>query len=368
MRCIKPHYYDDFVCAADQCEDTCCAGWQIMIDETSLEQYAKMEGPFGNRLHNSIDWEEGMFLRYDGRCTLLNEENLCDLYLEIGEEAFCDTCRMYPRHVEEYEGVREYSLSLSCPVAAKLMLECEEKVAFQEWETPENEAFEEFDAQMFALLEDARNVAFAIIQNRQMDLRERIQIVLKLAEELQQCVDVGALSDVGEILRKYEAQNGQGLEWFSEQDRYARMCRDFTVFYRMEPLRKEWEELLPQVWETLYSGGEQGYLEQYQKFQETFGYESEKRKTWECVGEQLLMFFVYTYFCGAVYDDMVFPKMALSVFCTVWIQELILFRWVKKSGEIGMNDIADIAHCFAREVEHSDQNLEILEQWSQAHP
>ena len=39
MRYLKPHYYDKFVCTAGDCPDSCCAGWQIMIDETSLERY-----------------------------------------------------------------------------------------------------------------------------------------------------------------------------------------------------------------------------------------------------------------------------------------------------------------------------------------
>ena len=103
MRYVKPHYYDDFQCTADRCPDTCCAGWQIVIDEDSLEKYSQERGPFGNRLYASIDWEEGIFRQRKGRCSFLDENNLCDLYKELGKDALCKTCRMYPRHVEEYE-------------------------------------------------------------------------------------------------------------------------------------------------------------------------------------------------------------------------------------------------------------------------
>lgn len=41
MRYLKPHFYDKFVCTAGACPDTCCAGWQIMIDEESLDRYGK---------------------------------------------------------------------------------------------------------------------------------------------------------------------------------------------------------------------------------------------------------------------------------------------------------------------------------------
>ena len=40
----------------------------------------------------------------------------------------CDTCRNYPRHIEEFESLREISLSLSCPEAARILLSQKEKV------------------------------------------------------------------------------------------------------------------------------------------------------------------------------------------------------------------------------------------------
>ena len=36
-----PHYYRKFQCIASECEDTCCAGWEIMIDDKALEKYRK---------------------------------------------------------------------------------------------------------------------------------------------------------------------------------------------------------------------------------------------------------------------------------------------------------------------------------------
>ena len=59
-----PHYYRMFQCIGSKCPDTCCAGWAIMIDDKALKRYRQTEGSFGNRLHNSIDWKEGSFLRY----------------------------------------------------------------------------------------------------------------------------------------------------------------------------------------------------------------------------------------------------------------------------------------------------------------
>ena len=33
-----PDYYKEFQCIADKCEDTCCAGWQIVVDKKSLNK------------------------------------------------------------------------------------------------------------------------------------------------------------------------------------------------------------------------------------------------------------------------------------------------------------------------------------------
>lgn len=64
-----PDYYKEFKCIADKCEDTCCAGWQIVIDEQSLKQYKKVRGSFMWRMLRSVDWFHGVF-RQDGerRC------------------------------------------------------------------------------------------------------------------------------------------------------------------------------------------------------------------------------------------------------------------------------------------------------------
>lgn len=50
MLYIIPDYYKEFVCIADQCEDTCCTGWQIVIDKKSLKKYRRVKGGFRKRL------------------------------------------------------------------------------------------------------------------------------------------------------------------------------------------------------------------------------------------------------------------------------------------------------------------------------
>ena len=46
MQYTIPDYYKEFTCIADKCEDTCCAGWQIVIDKKSLNKYKHVKGKF----------------------------------------------------------------------------------------------------------------------------------------------------------------------------------------------------------------------------------------------------------------------------------------------------------------------------------
>ena len=75
-----PDYYHEFSCIAGECEDTCCAGWQIVADEAALKKYKKVTGSFRKRLRKSINWKEGTFKQdKNKRCAFLNDENLCDM-------------------------------------------------------------------------------------------------------------------------------------------------------------------------------------------------------------------------------------------------------------------------------------------------
>ena len=44
MLIVKPDYYNEFKCIAENCPDTCCAGWQIVIDEESMKKQLEIAG------------------------------------------------------------------------------------------------------------------------------------------------------------------------------------------------------------------------------------------------------------------------------------------------------------------------------------
>ncbi len=389
MRYTRPHYYNQFQCIADKCPDTCCAGWQIMIDEDTLDKYLNEQGAFGSRLANSVNWQEGCFLQYQNkRCAFLNEQNLCDLVIEKGSEFLCRTCDQYPRHTEEFDGVREYSLSLSCPVAAKMILECNEpfQLIVEENEEPDplEEEFEDFDFVLFTQLEDAREVLFSIVQNRAIPMEIRMRQALTFGRKLQQCLDEERLFDMQDVISEYaqvQLSCSDGMHWNArmndcedvmnnfivrqqnEEAWYEALRENFTQFYKLERLRDEWTEVLNETHHTLYGKSYSEYENIRQDFLNTFGKGGEYYERWEIMQENIVMFFLYTYFCGAVYDDCIYSKVALAIFSAIYIQELVMCSFISADKNIDGQKYVELSYRYAREVEHSDENLICLEEW-----
>ena len=73
--------------------------------------------------------------------------------------------------------------------------------------------------------------------------------------------------------------------------------------------------------------------------------------------EQLLVYFITTYFCGAVYDEYVASKVKMSICSVFYIEELATAQWVKNSGALSNAEFTRIVYRYSRELEHSDENL-----------
>ncbi len=246
MNRVYPAYYEDFRCIADRCEDTCCAGWEIDIDDATYEAYMKVDGEMGDRLRTSIRTYEneeepcdsyeahGFILTDDLRCPFLDERNLCDIYKALGEDALCEVCTNTPRNYLEYhvntgekgendaELYSEISISASCPEAARLIYRSPEKMRFicrkakpgeiamtvseegvmnasraevgkgvmptSSEEADKAEALME-EAELGAFLYRVRGEAIELLQDRTIDLSVRIRRFLRHAEVVQEAIN-----------------------------------------------------------------------------------------------------------------------------------------------------------------------------------
>lgn len=147
MKVRVPNYFNEFKCIASECEDTCCAGWEIVIDDETHKRYENVEGEFGEILRSKIVKSDGenIFLLNNGNCSFLNEKKMCEIYINLGEDHLCYTCQQFPRYTEEFLDLKEVGLSLSCPEAARIILRKAENTTFNlsEEDNCENEMQED---------------------------------------------------------------------------------------------------------------------------------------------------------------------------------------------------------------------------------
>ena len=86
----NPDYCRKFRCIADKCGDNCCIGWEIDIDEKTAEYYEKVGGEFGEKLRKNISGNS-FVLGENERCPFLNDCNLCEIFINLGEDKLCGT-------------------------------------------------------------------------------------------------------------------------------------------------------------------------------------------------------------------------------------------------------------------------------------
>lgn len=432
MKIVKSDNYDGFVCSAGACPMSCCLGnWQIMIDDEHIDRYTSDTGDsaLNKRLAEGVDLVEQCFTQNGGKCYMLDEDGLCSIQRTLGEDALCDTCRKYPRHLEEFRGVREWSLSLSCPEAARIILGNKDRLGFITEETPEPEndaEYEEFNDDFYLLLNEARDRVFDIIQSREYSFKDKAMLITAYTMGIQECIDnenfdilqpfiegdIG-LAEITEpdgtkskrfvfelaswdmsddepetasdcscegdgtermldaVCSDDDAADGRAnepIEYNEEDaafDEYAeygeteseQLVADgvhvidetkeinhdalhrnmFRILFDLEVMSSDWQEILEntcEAWDDDIRLSDQDEIQ----------------------AEQLLMFWAYTYFSGAVYDGWVFSKAMLAVCSTWWIFE------INNANEFE-GGLTEAAYRFAREIEHSDENLNALEEW-----
>lgn len=368
-----PDYYHEFSCIAGECEDTCCAGWQIVADEAALKKYKKVTGSFKKRIRKSINWKEGTFKQdKNKRCAFLNEQNLCDMYTALGEKSLCRTCKMYPRHVEEFEDVREMTLSVSCPEVARILLGKKEPVRFLTYESNKEEEYDDFDPFLYSKLVDARKVMIDILQDRSKKLNLRVGLVLSIAHDLQVRIKREDIFSIDDVFEKYQTEKAIRFveAKLSEDEDYAFTKKMFQNQYLMERLRDDWEPHLLEAESLLYgdigcSDSEEQctkYKEQYTKNKQEFHTRlNTHMPDYEIWYEQLLVYFISTYFCGAVYDGEAYVKVQMAVVSVLLIHELLMAQWLKNEKMLEMEDVVDTVYRYSRELEHSDPNLNLME-------
>ena len=364
MKIRVPEYFKEFKCIASECEDTCCAGWEIVIDDETHNKYQKISGEFGKRLRDNIVNRDGenIFVLKGDDCAFLNQKKMCDIYSELGADSLCYTCRQFPRYTEEFGGLREIGISLSCPEAARIILRDDKKVEFEVSEVEEEiTSYNDINAMLFIYLLQSRKIVLDIIQNRNIVLEDRVSLILKFTSEVQALVDENNIIGIKAVNEKYlnndirnEIANSFAKYKGNGTIKYNNIHEFFKVFKELKHIKPNdplgLHKVLNYFWQC--NSDAEFYLDKHKQFNQYYADKVYKF-------ENLLVYFVFRYFMKAVFDYDVSAKVKTAVVSYLMIKELFLFRWIE-NGQLTDEDAVDIMHMYSKDVEHLEENIENL--------
>ena len=296
MKTIFPDYYKDFRCIAGECKHNCCIGWEIDIDDDTLKKYRAVSGEFGERLSKniSLDGEAHFVLAEHERCPFLNRDNLCDIIINLGEDYLCGICDMHPRFRNELPDRVEVGLGLCCEEAGRLILSRKEPVIFPEIDT---------DDEIIIL----RDEIIAILQNRTIPLKERINKIFSLLDA--------------------EKDGRTTSEWAA-------------VLLGLERLDEDWTRLL------LNLKNFDGNTADFDRFMLP-------RQT---EYEQILVYLIYRHFANAPDFESAVSRARFAVLGCEILRNLGAVIFAEK-GDFSFENQVELCRLFSSEIEYSDENL-----------
>lgn len=334
MKIAYHEFYRDFKCIANKCPDSCCKEWDVVVDDDSYLKYKNAEGKIGEKLRNvmTIDSDgDRIFTLDNSRCPFWNKNMLCDIYINLGENSLCETCKRFPRIILDYSKFQEKILSLACPEALRLMLK---KGAMQKLIVTQDEKIAEpcnYDTEVMDLLYSAREKIFSVLGNDNNGIFDCLDMIYKICIEVQSALD-GV---------EYEAETE-----FDENGFIADYKQTIDLLLQLDIMTDEWKALLERA--EKYKADSKDIL----RFSEYIGeYDYEYKN--------LMYYYVYRYFLNSIdtYDVTECFSFILLAVKSAYILQLFLFV---NNGGLNIEQRHRIIGLYSKEVEHSYENIEYL--------
>lgn len=222
-----PKYMEIFKCIGPNCTDTCCAGWDVNIDENTFNKYETstnklkdlVKGKYIKNNESNDSFNYGfMVITTDNKCPFLNSSLLCDIHGGCGEENLSITCKRYPRVFNIIDDVYEKSGIPSCEEVCELAFKNKNKMEFIEIEEEINEETIEIrrviDTEAFdgsdSLLQyfwDIRICSINIMQNRDFSIEERLSLLKSFYCNLKSLKSVFDFNGIEDLLDSLNQSN-----------------------------------------------------------------------------------------------------------------------------------------------------------------
>ena len=179
MKIFRPTYVKDFKCDGRACGSRCCRDWRILLDGDTREKFLRLPPAEREKIFSHVDEDTQAFrMKSSGACPFLDENFLCRLQLEHGEDFLTNVCQSFPRVTYKIgEEIFLQSMTLTCPVAAILILLRPKPLEFEIVDRLDARQIFDFtkrisDAEKFL---ERQRAAIKILQRRNFSLNRRLE-------------------------------------------------------------------------------------------------------------------------------------------------------------------------------------------------
>ena len=352
MKYHKPSFFDQYKCIGSACTDTCCAGWEIEVDETTAQGYLAEKGAFGDRLRREIGSEPGeyFFKLKNNRCPFLNKENLCDIFINLGEDRLCDICREHPRFYNWFGDYTEVGLGLCCEEAERLLFSDSKPLTFvEEVHTDASDLLDDESEECEQMLEE-RKAIFTILQNRKKNIGARLKrllLQLPYADEML-LLTVPILEwDDPESIPKLDYNAKPSTNTLKSSALFL-----IRFFGGMESLDETWPSMMKELEQNIDS------LIDVDKAAEFIQFMKGENRLYEY--EHIAVYLVYRYYPEILFDGQIEAKIlfAAASICLLFLMDLQCFQ---ENGVYTQQDRIELVRRFSKEIEYCPENMERFE-------
>ncbi|MBS4840281.1 MULTISPECIES: flagellin lysine-N-methylase [Clostridium] len=372
MNVLKPFYYDKFECIGEKCKDSCCLGWNVFIDKKTFNQYKKISGPFKKELNDGVsrNRKDSNELHYgkinleQGRCKFLNDRNLCDIYINLGENYLCNTCKQYPRLLYKFGEVYEKTLNLSCPEVARILVETNEIFSFDMNNEILNETEKQYiqkynyNKDLYNLLWEGRSLSIEVAQFREIDIWKRLVFIKIIEERLQENIENKKYDNVSYIIEECR-QMATSYERISSLDNLEKVTEVKIQFISILLRRKINERESNKTFLGLMEQFEQltNNIEKFNQLEEEFNSYFEK---YEYVLESYIVYSLYNNYMKALVNEDLNKCILILILSYSTIKILLMARWKSNNKNLSNDDIVDVLYSFSRVTEHNNVFMQDL--------
>lgn len=227
----------DFQCIGLKCEDNCCYGWKVSIDDVTYKKYRKVNEPSlkfllnanvtRNRSNPSPDNYAKIKMKENGDCPFLEDDKLCKIHKELGSEFLSKVCMIYPRITNIVNGVYEKSATLSCPEVARLALLKSSVMEFDEIEESTDISHNistqidtyniKYANKLKKYFWELRIFSISLLQNRKYSITNRLIILGLFLKKVQEYAKSERIKAIPFIIEEYNniVENGNVEEYLN---------------------------------------------------------------------------------------------------------------------------------------------------------